>query len=362
MDVLQQLNEILRTMPAWAIRLILAATTLIIFYVLRRYLLRFVENRIRAFFHRFASDNLDAIVEALLLPVRFLVIAAALALSLQILTPDELTNQIVDNLIRSLVLVAAFVSIFRMVDIFSLNEHRVQDIIGFRVEERLLPILRTIIKLSLFAVAVIIVMQEWSIDVSGLLASLGIVGLAFSLAAQDTVSNLFGFSTIIGDRPFLVGEFISSGDIEGVVENVGVRSTRIRKADRGIITVPNNILATSPVERFMHRRIQFTLGVTYETTAEQMEDLLERLREMLQAREHVIKSSVAVYFTNFGDSSLDILILCDITLRDWRKVLEEREQVNLAVMRIVAELGLGIAFPTRSIYIDGIPENWRQDT
>jgi MscS family membrane protein len=100
--------------------------------------------------------------------------------------------------------------------------------------------------------------------------------------------------------------------------------------------------------------------VTYETTAEQMETLLVRLREMLQERDNVIKSSVAVYFTAFGDSSLDILILCDITLRDWRRVLEEREQVNLAVMRIVAELGLSIAFPTRSIYIDGLPENWGQ--
>lgn len=360
MNVLQQLSETIRSLPAWAVRVILAATTLIIFYVLRRYLLRFVENRIRAFFHRFASEQIDAIVEALLVPVRFLVIAGALAISLQILTPDDVTNQIVDNLIRSLVIVAAFVSFFRMVDIFSLDEQRVQDIIGFKIEERLLPILRTIIKLSFFVVAVIIVMQEWSVDVSGLLASLGIVGLAFSLAAQDTVSNLFGFSTIIGDRPFLVGEYVRTGDIEGVVENVGVRSTRIRKPDRGLITVPNNILATSPVERFIHRRIQFTVGVTYETTADQMEALLEKLREMLAERDHVINSSVAVYFTGFGDSSLDILVLCDITVRDWRRVLEEREQVNLAVMRIVADMGLSIAFPTRSIYIDGLPENWRE--
>lgn len=359
LDILVNLNTVFRQFPGWAIQLSLAVITLIIFYVSRRFFLNILERRLHLFIKRFNfGETGDLIVDALMLPSRILMIAAALAIAQRFISPAGDTNSIVSNIIRSLVFSSAFVSGYRVVDILAFNEGRVNALIGFNIEERLLPILRTIIKLVLFVIAVFVVMGEWQIDVSGLLASLGIVGLAFSLAAQDTVSNLFGFSTIIGDRPFLVGEYIHSGDIEGVVEKVGVRSTRIRKPDRGIITVPNNLLATAPVERLLRRRIQFTLGVSYETTADEMEALLEKLREMLRERDNVIKNSVAIYFTEFGDSSLDIMILCEVTIRDWRALLVEREAVNLAVMRIVADIGLGIAFPTRSIYIDGLPENW----
>jgi MscS family membrane protein len=162
---------------------------------------------------------------------------------------------------------------------------------------------------------------------------------------------------IVGDRPFLIGEYIRAGEIEGVVEKIGVRSTRIRKPDRAVITVPNSRLASAPVERFLRRRIQFVLGVTYTTTADEMETLLEKLRGMLGEREHVVESSIAVYFTEFGASALNVMVLCDVTIRDWRMLLEEREQVNLAVMRIVAEMGLSIAFPTQSIYIEQMPDS-----
>lgn len=359
LDILINLNTAFRQLPSWAIQISLAVITLMIFYVSRRFFLNILERRLHIFIKRFnLGETGDLIVDALMLPARILLIAAALAIAQRFIAPSGDTDSIVDNLIPSLIFVSAFVSGYRLVDILALNEGRVNAIIGFDIEDRLLPILRTVIKLTLFMIAVFVVMGEWHIDVSGLLASLGIVGLAFSLAAQDTVSNLFGFSTIIGDRPFLVGEYIRSGDIEGVVEKVGVRSTRVRKPDRGIITVPNNLLASAPVERLLRRRTQFTLGVSYETSAEEMEMLLEKMREMLRGRDKVIKSSVAVYFTEFGASSLDIMILCEVTIRDWRMLLEEREAVNLAVMRIVADMGLGIAFPTRSIYIDGLPENW----
>lgn len=358
-EFLINFNNAFRQLPAWAVQLSLAIVTLIIFYLSRRFFLNILENRLRQFLKRFKlGETGDLIVDALMLPARLLLVAAALSLAQRFLAPAGDTDTFVDSLIVSLIYVSAFVAVYRLVDILTLNENRVNSLIGFKIEDRLLPILRTIIKLVLFVVAVFVVMDAWAVNLSGLLASLGIVGLAFSLAAQDTVSNLFGFSTIIGDRPFLVGEYISSGEIEGIVEKVGIRSTRIRKPDRGIITVPNNLLATAPVERFMRRRIQFTLGVTYSTTADQMEALLAKLREMLRERDHVIKSSVAVYFTDFGASSLDIMVLCEVTIKDWRALLEEREAVNLAVMRVVADMELSVAFPTRSLYINGLPKNW----
>lgn len=358
MDRLQSfLNNLLINLPDWAARVGLAILVLLLIYVLRRLLLRTVEHHLHRLLQQLGWPQIEAIVDSLMLPLRLLVIAGALLLSVEILTPDRETLTFVNNLTRSLVIVSGFIALFRLVDILALDSQRLSYLIGLNLEARLLPLIRTIVKLILFSVAVIIVMQEWSVDVSGLIASLGIVGLAFSLAAQDTVSNLFGFSTIIGDRTFFVGEFIRSDTVEGIVESVGMRSTRIRKPDRGLITVPNTLLANAPVQRFIRRRIEFTLGVTYATTAAQMETLLGRLREMLKKREAILDETVAVYFTGFGTNSLDIIVFCDVTIRDWRMLYEEREQVNLAVMRIVAELGLSIAFPTRSVYIEQMPDN-----
>jgi len=359
LQTLSSLLKFLQALPDWGVQVLLALITLLIFYIFRRFILNIAESWLRRLVKRFnLGETSELIVDALMLPARILLIAAALAIANSIVLPGPDISDSVTRIVRSLTFVSAFVSGFRLVDILGLNEHRIKALVGFNIEDRLMPVLRTVLKLTLFVIAIFVVMSEWKIDVSGLLASLGIVGLAFSLAAQDTVSNLFGFSTIIGDRPFIVGEYIQSGTIEGVVEKVGIRSTRIRKPDRGIITVPNNLLATAPVERFLRRRIQFTLGVTYETSAEQMEILLERLREMLRDRDKILKTSVAVYFTDFGGSSLDIMILCEVTIRDWRMLLEEREQVNLNVMRIVADMGLSVAFPTRSVYVDGLPKNW----
>lgn len=352
------IDKIILNLPDEVVRIMLVIVALVLFYVLRRGLIAVMQRPIRALLTRTKAEQIERIIEALGFPIQLVIIATALALSLAILDPpDTQAADFVVDLTRSLVIVAASLSLFRMVDIFSLDHRLLESIIGFDVEDRLVPLLRTALKIVVLFVTVVIVMNEWSIDISGLVASLGIVGLAFSLAAQDTVSNLFGFSTIVGDRTFLVGEYIRSGDIEGVVLSVGIRSTRILKPDRGVLSVPNSMLANQPVQRFVRRRIEFTLGVTYETTAEQMETLLAHLREMLKQREKIIPSSVAVYFTSFGNSSLDITVLADVTIRDWRGLLEEREQVNLAVMRIVQTMGLSIAFPTRSIYIEGIPKN-----
>ncbi|QPC82611.1 mechanosensitive ion channel family protein [Phototrophicus methaneseepsis] len=343
----------IQDLPDWVPNVAAAVLTLVLVLLLRQALIALIERPIRAALKRWPRLNAEAILELLHLPLQLLVVALALAISGQFV--DARSGALFGNLVRSLVITSGFVALLRLVDWFTRDSRIIQRVTGFRIEDRLVPIFNTLLKIILFMLAVITVMQAWSIDITGLIASLGIVGLAFSLAAQDTASNLFGFMAIIGDRTFSVGEYIKTDTIEGVVQNIGVRSTRIMQPDRGIVTVPNTTLANAPVQRFARRRVNFSFGVTYSTNADQMEALLEDVRKMLQSRDHVIKSSVAVYFTEFADSSLNILVLCDLTLRDWRSVLEEREQINLKIMRIVAENNLSFAFPSQSVYIESMP-------
>jgi len=239
--------------------------------------------------------------------------------------------------------------------VIGLNTSTVQSVIGISIEERLLPFIRTLFKMVIVVMGTMIILQEFGYDVTGLVASFGVVGLAFSLAAKDTAANIFGFTAIVSDNPFQVGDYIVTDSFSGVVEHVGVRSTRVRKLDQALVTVPNSQLTDAAVtnwSRLVKRRLDFYIGLTYDTTPTQMRDVLQQLRDMLKARESVDSESVIVHFVEFADSSLNIRIIAYLLLADWGEYTAEVEQINLEIMEIVAHLGLGFAFPSQSIYIE----------
>jgi MscS family membrane protein len=201
--------------------------------------------------------------------------------------------------------------------------------------------------------------QNLGYSISGLLASLGIGGLAVALAAKDTLSNIFGSFMIILDRPFHIGDWVKAGDMEGVVEEVGFRSTKIRTFAKTLITVPNNIIANLAIDNFSrmpNRRIKLNVGVTYETSPAQMRRAVSLIREMLTNHPAIQQDFFLVNFTDFGASSLDIMVYCFTTTTVWGEYLDARENVCLKIMDILEELGLEIAFPSRSVYLRGEQE------
>jgi MscS family membrane protein len=227
------------------------------------------------------------------------------------------------------------------------------------LDDQLLPFVRKCLRIFVIFLAVIMTIQNLGYSISGLLASLGIGGLAVALAAKDTLSNIFGSLMILLDRPFHVGDWVKAGDLEGIVEEVGFRSTKIRTFGKTQITVPNNVIANLAVDnisRRPNRRINITVGVTYETKPEQMRQAVAGIREMLRAHPAIDQEFILVNFTEFGASSLDILVYCFTRTVVWADYLEAREDVNLKIMEILDGLGLEIAFPSRSIYFRGAAE------
>jgi len=222
------------------------------------------------------------------------------------------------------------------------------------LDDQLAPLLRKSLRIFVVVMAVLMVVQSFGYPITGLLASLGIGGLAFALAAKDTVSNIFGSLMIIFDRPFKVGDLIKAGEIEGMVEEVGFRSTKVRTFTKTLISVPNNIIANTAVDnlsRMLKRRIRMTIGVTYASRRAQIGIAVERIRAMLQAHPGVDQEFIQVNFTDFGASSLDILITCFSTTTDFAEHLAVREEVCLQIMAIIEELGLEFAFPSRTVYV-----------
>ena len=333
-------------------RIALAIAVLVLFWLLRRLLVGLVVKPLHVLAKRTNAGWGDALLDIITIPARLIVIALGMMIGAEILNVDATTSIFIIHLARVLIIVAILMAAYQIVDTLAPSSNRLFRLTGLTINERLLPFARTAVKLVLVALGVVIIIQEWGYDVSGLVAGLGLGGLAFSLAAKDTVENLFGFTTIVGDQPFMVGEFIKTNDVEGTVEHVGIRSTRIRQPDQAYVTVPNSKLASAPIlnwSRLNKRWYNTTLRISYGASRQDILDLMTRIRAMLTARETVQADSIIVNFISFGDYGLEILVRCYINLPDWPTFTTERENINLEIMRILEELGIKIAFPARPV-------------
>jgi MscS family membrane protein len=345
-------------------RIFLALLALLVVWLLRRVLKwllvtplrRLLPNRVGLL-----EGDIQAVVD---LPTRYLLIALGIYIASSILRLDPETNIFLERLVRTLVIVAVFALSFRLVDFLTPSKTSYLYAVGIRIEDQLLPFVRTALKIIILAMALVVIVQEWGYDVSGLVAGLGLGGLAFSLAAKDTLENLFGFTAIVGDRPFVVGESIKNADVDGTVEHVGLRSTRVRQMDQSLVTVPNSKLASSNIlnwSRLGKRQVNLTLRIAYDTRSSELRDLLERIRELLAARELVEKESIVVHFINFGENALEILVRCYLFLPNWSEFTREKELILLEIMDTVETMGLQIGFLGRAVYVDNMPNIAEED-
>ena len=216
-----------------------------------------------------------------------------------------------------------------------------------------LPLGRQIVKLGLYLIAILSVFSAWGYNTSTVLAGLGVGGLAVALAAQKTLENLFGGVSVIGDRPVLVGDICRFGDRTGTVMHIGLRSTRIRTADRTVISIPNGQFSAMTLENISARdKILFhpTLKLRRETTAEQISKVLESLREALAAEPKVELGNRPVRFVNVGDFSFDIEIFVYVTTAVWEEYLAIQEALLLKLLSVVEGAGTNLAVPVQAAF------------
>ncbi|HVU13193.1 MAG TPA: mechanosensitive ion channel family protein [Phototrophicaceae bacterium] len=339
-------------------RVLLFVLVLIVLWFLRNLIAWLIAKPLRRLLERAGQPGMDETIQRIVVaPIGYLLLALALDIGARILELDSGLVDFVSHITRTLVIVAVALIIYRLIDVIVLTRRELLVFTGLAIDEALLPFIRTAIRLLLWALTIVIAVQEWGYDVNGLIAGLGIGGLAISLAAQDTLSNLFGFAAIVSDRPFVVGEYIKTKDVEGSIERVGLRSTRVRQADQAIVAVPNSMLASSAIlnwSRLSKRKLELTLGVSYKTTPAQMEALLAQLRGLLTQHKTVDPKSITVFFVGFGESSLNVLVRCYLNIADWGTFTAEQERIFLEIMRLVEMVGLQIAFPSQSIYLENV--------
>jgi MscS family membrane protein len=217
-----------------------------------------------------------------------------------------------------------------------------------KLDDQLLPLARKALKTLVVFAGVTIMLENLGYKVTSLVTGLGIGGLAFALAAKDTLSNLFGSIMIFTDKPFVIGDWVIFNGFEGIIEDIGVRSTKIRTWADTMITVPNSTVANASIEnvsRFRSRRISTTLRLRIDTPPEKITQAVEYIRAHLDSREDVLKGHY-IFYTDIGQYSHDIMIYYFAVSTVWRKYLDVRQSVFLDILSYFKENDIHLAVPT----------------
>ncbi len=221
-------------------------------------------------------------------------------------------------------------------------------------DDQLVPIFRKAAIAFLVVAGVVMIIQNLGYSAASLLAGFGLGGAALAFASKDTVANFFGSIVIFIDRPFQIGDWVEVGSVEGTVETVGIRVTRIRTFANALLTIPNATFTTSPINnwsRMKKRRIKMTVGLTYDTTPDKMRQAVEAIRSIIRNDDRLHQDFFLATSYDFGPSSLDIFCYLFTRTTNWAEHMQIREEFMLRVMESMQGLGLDFAFPTTTVHL-----------
>ncbi|MDD3430178.1 MAG: mechanosensitive ion channel family protein [Oscillospiraceae bacterium] len=227
--------------------------------------------------------------------------------------------------------------------------------LDMEMDRTLTRFLSRVLNVIIVCLAAVILLSEFHYDINGLIAGIGLSGLTIALAAQDSASNFFGGLVIILERPFSIGDWITCGTLEGVVEDISFRSTRIRMFSDTLIVVPNSKLAAEPITnwtKMRKRQVKFSLTVTYNTPKDKLKLLTQRLQTLLTTHPHIVQEGIQVRLNEFSACSIDILIMYFTSPTDINAYNTVKEEINYGIIGIMEELGIDFAFPTQTVYLE----------
>jgi len=294
-------------------------------------------------------------------PVTMLILAGGLYAAGGFLTLPGAHRALWNNIAAAVAVLAGGWVIYRLVDVVEHFLLRWTSKTETQLDDQLVPMVRKTLRVFVVVVAVLFVADNvlnW--DISALVAGLGIGGLAFALASKDMLANVFGSVTIFADRPFSMGNRVKIAGHDGVIEQVGFRSTRIRTLAGHVVTIPNGMVANEVIENVAarrHLRRDLNVTVTYDTQPDRLQRGIEIIREMLDARkEHFAHGKNSrVHFTDFNADSLAIAVTYWFTPADWVAYLNFNHEFNMELLRRFNEEGIEFAFPTQTLYVKRDP-------
>ena len=294
----------------------------------------------------------DLVIDMIEEPIIFAVTVAGIWYGLRLLTLPDQAREWIDQGIGFLIVITITWLIARLIDALY-REYLVPLAAKTEtdLDDQLLPVVSRGTKLAVWSLGIIVALNNAGYNVGALLAGLGIGGLALAMAAKDTVSNFFGGVTIFTDQPFTINERIKIEGFDGVVKEIGMRSTRLETRHGRLVTIPNSTFASNPVENVSRepwRRVDLDIGLTYDTSPEKMREAIAIIESVIEESPD-LENQRTVSFNYFGDFALNIHVRYYI--RKGADIWPTKSEVSLAIMERFAEAGLEMAFPTQTVYL-----------
>lgn len=340
-------------------KILLAIAVMVGFMLLRRLFSKLVINRVKSLTKRTKTEIDDEILEAMQDPLRFVFVIVGYDVATRMLDFPPMVEAVNANIVVSLITFVLFWAAYRSIAPIGSLLEGVWGVFGATsvdLKNLFAKVARTLIVL----IGTAAILDEWGINVTGFLAGLGLVGMAVALAAQDFVGNLFGGVTIFLDKAFEKGDWIMTPQVEGTVEEIGLRATKIRTFADAIQSIPNGTLANNEItnwSRMGKRRIKMTIGLEYRTTRAQVEKILSRIRDYVSTSDEIQQvGTQLIHLVQFNESSIDILLYYFTKTTNWGEWMRVREVNMLEFMRIVEDEGAAFAFPSRSIYMENMEQ------
>ena len=338
-----------------AIRYAISAVFIVGAILLRRFLTTIFFNQLKKLAAKTETTLDDKLLPALESPVATFVMVTGIFAALKVLKLSETADQSIAAGSTVAFSMVIFWGLLRAFD--AIIDHAAEIA---KVKQMGIAAFMPWIKKSLIAVFVVVgtlmIVQSLGYNVSTILQGLGIGGLAFALAAQDTIANLFGSIVVAIDQPFKIGETVKIGTHTGTVEDIGLRSTKIRLIDKSLVVMPNKLVSSEAIvnlSRSTQRRVEQVVGLTYDTTPDQLAVIVEDFRGILLADAEVDPTSVMVFFRDLSASSLDVWVVYASREADLKEGFALKQRMNLAIMRAVAARRLSFAYPTSVMHLDG---------
>ena len=339
--------------------IIVSLVIFLLFYLLRRLIARFILNRLSRIVSKTSNQIDDAVIEVLDGPLKFLPVVLGFFIASSYLEVSDNNQDFLDLLNRSLITIFIFWLLHQLIIPFSFVIKNFES----KISKPLVDWTLKGLKILVIVLGSVAILELWGIRVGPVIAGLGLFGVAVALGAQDLFKNLISGIMILMEKRFTVGDVILvSGEVEGVVEQIGFRSTLVRRFDSTPVMVPNYKFAEQSVTNYTrrhHRRIRWLIGLEYRTTIDQLKKIRDEINTLIEKDDNFAKNQNASFYVridSFSDSSIDMLVQTFTVTNDWAEFLKIKENLAVKIIEIVENNEAGFAFPSQSLYVEKLSD------
>lgn len=335
--------------------LMISIGIVLLFLVLRRLFTKYIFKFLIYVSKKARSTFFHHLFQAFEKPIQWLFILIGVKIAIHYFPYIDASNPIFLRLLRSGIVVIIAWGLFNFSSVTSILFSKINEKTNFNIDRILIPFLSKAIRVIIVLISITIIAQEFDYDVNGFVAGLGLGGLAFALAAQDALKNLFGGIVIITEKPFSIGDWILTPSVEGVVEDISFRSTRVRTFAQALVTVPNSTLANESITNWSKmgkRQITFHLRVAINTPSDRLKAVVDKIKSMLQNDPEVHKETIFVSFDRYNENGFEIFLYFFTNTTIWGEYLRVKEKINFKIMEILESEGVYLALPSRKLYGD----------